>query len=1074
MVSLADRAEAQGKPAQAAAYLSRYLGYAPEDAAILVRYATLLDNLAASAKSRSSAVYALEAALRRDPRNEAVRRRVIRDCLELQQFAVAGKHLQILLEAHPHDPQMLEMLGTCYAKTGELQKAAATLEKAIQRQPHNVSAHAELAGLLQTRLGQRQRAAKVLDAMVEANPQSFSAYLTRAWHWLGERAFSKAALDLRKARELAPDDADVVAAECELAQHTGWSTALHARLTGCLQKHPRDQRLHTALARLELSTGKREAGIASLRSSLQIVPGQPDLLAMLAETCIQDGKLDEAAHLITAMTQNGGSAAVGDYLTARIFLQQSRFAESVKLLQTLSGRLAAWPQLACRAELELAGCCAQLGDAEGRSLACERAVSAAPASAAARYALAAALLAKGHYEAAATQYRQCLALADSPADTPRALAQALIERNQQLPPNRRNWQEVAALLDRAEKVAAGSAFLVILRAETTAGQGDLAQARRSIEKGIASKPRSLELRLALARLLWRSGKPAEAALALRTAREQLGDDPRLRVALAQQVSLRDRASAEKSLAQLAAGIDRFSVEQRLWLLRELAELAYQAGAASPTQTLCRKIIELNPADKRSRLLLFDVALQSGAERQLITALADLRRIEGDGGAFWKCGDAARLMLSARRGNQADAAAARGRLAEVALERPQWSYVPLLRGVLEEIEGRTPQTIDCYLEAIDKGEQRPQVLYRTAQLLNNRGRYREAEQMIHRLEAQAPLVGDHARLAADIALHLKSPQRALELARSALAASSADYRDYLWLARIMEAAGKTADAHATLRKAVAQGRNIPDTWAELAEFVARTQSKEKAEGVLQQARAALSADRVPLASARYYEAAGDIARAEEQYRALLQKDPDNLSNHQALASFYFRTDQAARAEQHLRRLTSVAGTTLPADQRIQARRQLAFLLSADDVRARLAEARALIDANLALNPASPRDRRLRAMLDATNPDHRQEALIIIEQTVNQEPLSVEEQCRLAQLYEKLGDRIRAREQLRGLLTVEKPKPAYIALFTHFLARQGDLHEAQRWLAQLEKLEPNSPQSRAARAYLSEQTKARQER
>src|ERR1700719_2932830 len=71
----AELAQQQGNRQQAAIYLSGYLGYKPEDAAILTRYAILLDELATAPKSRRRAVLALEQALRREPRNEDLRRR---------------------------------------------------------------------------------------------------------------------------------------------------------------------------------------------------------------------------------------------------------------------------------------------------------------------------------------------------------------------------------------------------------------------------------------------------------------------------------------------------------------------------------------------------------------------------------------------------------------------------------------------------------------------------------------------------------------------------------------------------------------------------------------------------------------------------------------------------------------------------------------------------------------------------------------------------------------------------------------------------------------------------------------
>src|SRR5207245_7579191 len=103
------------------------------------------------------------------------------------------------------------------------------------------------------------------------------------------------------------------------------------------------------------------------------------------------------------------------------------------------------------------------------------------------------------------------------------------------------------------------------------------------------------------------------------------------------------------------------------------------------------------------------------------------------------------------------------------------------------------------------------------------------------------------------------------------------------------------------KAVEHGRNIPDTWAALARFIARTQSPARVGEVLQQASRSLAPERAPLALGRCYEAMGRQDRAEQQYRALLSGHEDDVSAHHTLADFYLRVDQAHKAEPHLRRL-----------------------------------------------------------------------------------------------------------------------------------------------------------------------------
>jgi tetratricopeptide (TPR) repeat protein len=411
-----------------------------------------------------------------------------------------------------------------------------------------------------------------------------------------------------------------------------------------------------------------------------------------------------------------------------------------------------------------------------------------------------------------------------------------------------------------------------------------------------------------------------------------------------------------------------------------------------------------------------------------------------------------------------------RLAEVAARAPGWSYVPLLEGILDELDGNDEGAMDHYLQAIDKGDQRPQLMYRVAQLLHAHRRDAEAQHVMRKWEARYPLDGRHARLAAEIVLGVNDFNRALELARKAVPVNARDYRDCLWLAKIEEAAGQLVDARATLSRAVERGKNIPDTWAALAQFVARTESRGQAEAVLQEARHTLSPERLPLALGRCYEAMGELDRAEQQYQVLSSAFADDTAVQQTLAGFYLQTDQPGKAEPHLRRLLDAA-TPAPVEQSVWARRQLALVLSARHEPEKVAESTSLIDVNLASNPASTADLRVRAFILATEAGKLREALRYLEESLKKEPLSLDEQSRLAQLYDSAGEGGKAREQYVALVAVKKPKPAHLALFTRFLARQGDFNEAERWLARLEQLDATAPATIETRAFVLAQQKTR---
>ena len=219
-------------------------------------------------------------------------------------------------------------------------------------------------------------------------------------------------------------------------------------------------------------------------------------------------------------------------------------------------------------------------------------------------------------------------------------------------------------------------------------------------------------------------------------------------------------------------------------------------------------------------------------------------------------------------------------------------MPLLEADLEELHGNLEAAEECYRRAIELGERQPAVIRRVVQLLYERQRYPEAEQVIRKLlEQQQNLVtGDLGRLAAEIAVRNQHHERALELAGHAVPADSTDYRDHIWLGQIFWAIGRQPQAENALRHAVRLADTVPDTWVALVHYLARTEQKNKAEAAIQDAQGKIPAERAPLALAQCYEALGRKDRAEEQYHLTLAAKPGDVLVLRSVADFYLRGGQ----------------------------------------------------------------------------------------------------------------------------------------------------------------------------------------
>ncbi|MBX6312993.1 MAG: tetratricopeptide repeat protein [Isosphaeraceae bacterium] len=1067
----AKRAEAQGHLDQAVGFLEQYLAFEPSDTTALAKYGLMLDELAATPQAHLRAFWVLDQVLRRAPERLEVRRRLVQIAMDLGRLSDARQHLEVLLQHAPEDGELEYRLGRCFEGEGQFNAARYWYEKSIRHTPDRIESYVSLAGLLRRRFDQAARADQVMDALIAANERSFRAYLARR-RYRQEFQLDGAAADAARARELAPDEADTLLAAAEAARDRGELDTARRDLEHGVALYPRDGRLYQALADLDLRAGRPDQAVARLRKGLAVLPEAVDLHVALVDALLQGGQPTEASAVITSLRQREGlPSALLDFFDARIHLAHEHWSQAAEILERTRPLLVAWPAMARQADLLLAQCFEQLGDPERRIEACRRVVAADSSDGPARLALGSALWAAGRIDEALGEFRQAMTLHDAPAVGWTMLAQALIAHNLRLPPDRRHWPEVEQALNQAAEARPAAVEVLILRADALIAQGQLDRARHLLEQARERQPDRIELWAASALVAEHQRQPAEALSLLDQAQQRLGDTVELRLARCGYWTRHPGDEAREALASLSQDLANFADKDRDRLLEGLAGAYSRLGEPQAAAQLWGQLAERRPNDVRVRVLWFEAALRGGDEAAMRRALDDLRRLEGEDGALWRYGEAAQLIALVERAAGAkpgaaaprlDAAArqrlgqARARLDEVAQRRPAWSRVPLLAAAIAELEGDQAQAIEHYQRTLDLGDRQPQVIRRLVRLLYEHHRYDEADQALGMLSEQAPLPDDLKRLAAAISLHTQDPEHALQRAHAAGLAQSPDYRDHVWLGQLLEASGpgRHAAAEAELRRAVMMAEDAPDPWVALVQFLARTGQKPQAEAALREAQRKLPPGQAPLALARCYEAIGQGAQAEQQYRAALAARPDDVATLRGAAAFYLRTGQLLKAEPPLRRLLDPQ-TKAPAQEVAWARRSLAAVLAGGNDR-QFQEALALIERNLQAGGATIPDQRARAMVLATRPDRRREAIRLLEdQEGNQRlPLTPNEQFLLARLYEGERDWPKARERMLSLLAAHADNPLYLASYISSLLRRGQADEAQLWLLKLERLEPQA--------------------
>jgi tetratricopeptide (TPR) repeat protein len=779
------------------------------------------------------------------------------------------------------------------------------------------------------------------------------------------------------------------------------------------------------------------------------------LLNLLAETRLQQGRTQDVEALI-AEARNDKAMGRADYLTARLQMHRRQWDEAAKTLEESAKTTVMSLEQAVRTLLCLGKCYEHLGAGDRRLGVLRQAVAFAPSSAPAGAELGAALLDAGRTDEALDQLRRTVRLPQPADEAWASLAYALLLRNQTLPTDKRDWQEV----DHALGLAGQTPQAARLRAAVLQARNQPDQATALLEQARTQHPDQPGAWTALALDAARRGDAAKAAAVLADARHKLGDKVEFRLALMQMSAGVEGAKADIDLSDLEKNLDSFTPEDRALLLCRLAETYYRRGNSPEGDRLCRLVAAEPAVDLSARLPLLEAVLLSEDESLIDGVLADVRRLEGEDGVWWKYGRAAHLVTRACRGDRGGLGEARTLLADVAGRRPGWSRVALLQGRIGELDGDTVAALDGYQRAFDLGERRLDVAQALVRMLTERGRWEDADQVLEKLQEQLVFHGALARQAAEIALQTRNGDRAVELARLAAPVDDA-YPFHVWLGRLLTAAGRDPEGEAELRRAVAFPDAGWDATAALAAHLAQRGREHEAEAVVEELKTKLPPRYAALPLAECYEAAGRLDRAEQSYNEALAKRPDDGRALLRVAVFDLRLNRGAAAETVLRRLLK-SGRDVSTADRNWARRELAMVLAASADGAKVEEASALLAPEA---KASAADRRARAFVLSARPEGRAEALRLLEGEAKAGPLPADERFQLAQLYDAAGDWPNARDRMVGLLMQDKQNPEYLAYMIEGLLRHDQAGEAGPWVGRLETLEPGSERVKAFRSRLA---------
>jgi tetratricopeptide (TPR) repeat protein len=1064
----AQQAEENGQLEKAAVIYDRYLNFLPRDADARVHYVLLVERLAKSRQARQRALFLLQEAYRKAPENPDVRRKLATVQVEFGRFSDARAHLDALLQDAPDDAELEQLRGRCGEGLGDYPDAVEFYERAVRHDPSRVNSYIRLAYVLRVRLQQDKKADEVVRQMVAANPGSHEAHLARAKYVKEYKRgeLEEVRTDLAKNLDkMSPQSADVVLLAADLEAERKNLDAARTCLEEGLKHHPKEPRLYQALARVALLANNKEEAIRQLHRGLdqKSLEGHPEAVSTTIDLFLRAGDAAGAESLLGRLGSDSVSKALRGFFEAQMRMREGKWHEARALLERSRTQLDRLPDMNKQANFFLAECYRHLGNPDARLLAARRANEIDPSWPPARREVAEALFALGRLDEAVKGYE--VQITDNPSAR-LAAVRAYVARNLRLPAAERRWQAADLLLEGASAEMKESSEWLILRASVSAWRGQPEEAIEVLEKALKKDPKQVDLWRARIGLELARRRLDKVITLLEEAGKALGDRFELDLLRFRYLLAADKKDeARKVLARLEEKADAQPEVDQLRLLGGVADSYLDLDDVRAAERVWVRLADKKPTELVYRLLLLNAALAEGDDAAAQRWVAQLRQIEGEDGALWRYGEGARLTFQARPEDVNVLNQARTLLAEAAKRRPSWAAVPLADGQLEEKSGNNETAMEQYQRAFDLGERSPELAFRLVRLLTEARRYGEAQAILRAMGDRVAQSSDLRRLAVFTTL-LTPDERGpdLERARRTIPADSKDYRDHLLLGQILLVENKPAEAEKALRRAVELAPDKPDPRVSLVAFLAGAKRQKEALAEIADAEKRLPAAEAPLAVAAGYEALDQRDQAEKRYQAALTARPQDARVLRAVASFYLRKGDYAKAEPILHRLLAGEGKVPPAEQ-AWARRNLALAMAMSGDYGQSQKALALVEQNLKANPNSPEDQRTKAAVLVGQPGRRRDSIRTLESAFRRTPPTPQEQFLLGRLYEAERDWPKAREIYLELLRGKgRDNPAFLAYFLYTLLRNGEVEQAPPWLARLEKVEPEVPRTLELKARL----------
>ncbi len=1045
------------------------------------------------------------------PRIQKVRRKLIDSALAQGRCGDAVSYLKILNQELPDDVDVWNLLGKCQVTLGREEDAIKSFTTAIGLKPDRIDIYYNKAMAL--RFPPVQNVAAAEKCMAQMIAQKDNAKSAVAHHvygmWLTELGKFNEALKQAEAT-LALDKAHpgglYLAGQSELALRNFSKAEDYARQG--IKVAPQDFAMYVLMADILVRNNQRDKAIEILKNGIEInqaKSSKAQILWHLANIYLDSrGSADvkgiaEATDCMRRMRDYKVSPVQLAFLDARVLYANDDWKAAREKFEKIRPQLTDSPSLMKNLDYWIGYCYLQQGNPDQAMAAFRRSLSFEKFFFKARDGIAQIFTANGQLQDASEEYRQAVVGNPSDAEAWRALARTLVLLNIRRTPAEQNWDEVERVLERAENLSPNDGQIKLLIAEVFLSRGQTRRVEDLLKSLQEGSPKGVSFWIARANLAARRGETEQAKKILAEVQAKLGDQVPIRLAQAP-ILLRELGSqAGAEIDKLAENVEAFSTAEKTGLWSGLANNLLEIKEYDRAKRLLGQIAQRQPHDATVRYRLLELALLTHDARNPAASRAELDRVleEIDAiagrGPLWMYGMAVGLKLAAADGKPVTLAAVDGKPSKLTADpqgnleftpenllnaamdyatqaqklRLTWSRPHVLKGEICRQQGNDEEALQHYMQASLNGDHDLNFIRLLLQMLFERQRYQEAEQVIHRLDSsQTPLTAEIEQKKAEFFTLWGPFDRALDSANSAHNPASDDYRDHVWHGQVLKLLARRAEqeghldklqditqrAEISLRRACQIAPNAPECRVELVQLLVATHQMEKARIAADDAREMIPLNASPLAMGYIHEALGETQKAGQCYEKAVELKPDLPMAVRLLADFHLRNQDPRRAAPLVERLLS--GKLQTSESDLVAARRMKVILLATEGYPKLKEASKLIDQNLASPLASPQDKRLKIHFlladprEARGPLVRELAASLVTTTgVEPDP---EDRFQLARLYQARGDWDRCREQMEKLVSRSQGNPNHLAAYVRMLLDQNQLNDAELWLERLERV------------------------